>query len=91
MSGIGDGSMGGSWQKRERAAEQAYFSKQDADALAALAKKMHAHSTPTPEKVTKEKHALATLFDKHGVKAPDALLEEVRRHLRRGWHGLRRA
>jgi pyrroline-5-carboxylate reductase len=78
MSGISGGSMGSSWKERERAAEELYFSKRDAEALADLARKMHAQATPSAEKVAKDKDALAALFDKYGVKASDELLDEVR-------------
>jgi hypothetical protein len=75
---IGSGDMGASWKDRERAAEELYFSKSDAAALASLAEKMRAHAAPSVEKVTMEKEALAAIFDKHGVKATSGLLDDVR-------------
>lgn len=78
MSGVSGGSMGRAWKDREHAAEELYFSKQDAEALAKLAQKMHGHAAPTPEKVAAEKAALAGVLEKHGVKATDTLLDEVR-------------
>lgn len=78
LSGVSDGSMGTAWKDREHAAENLYFSKQDAEALAALAKKMHVHATPSAEKLAAEKAALSNVLEKHGVKPTDSLLDEVR-------------
>lgn len=63
---------------KETTAESLYFSKQDAEALAKLAKKMHGHAAPTPEKVAAEKAALAGVLEKHGVNVTDKLLDDVR-------------
>jgi Mitochondrial ATPase inhibitor, IATP len=41
LAGISEGSMGGSWKSRERAAEEVYFNKEDAATLARLAAKLH--------------------------------------------------
>lgn len=42
--GIGGGSMGSAWKDRERAAEEMYFSKEDAATLSKLAKKLQMHT-----------------------------------------------
>lgn len=42
--GISGGSMGSAWKERERAAEELYFSKEDAATLSKLAKKLEMHT-----------------------------------------------
>lgn len=77
MSGISGGDMGSSWKDRERAAEELYFNKADAVALAKLAEKLHAHAAPPAEKIRFEKEALTALLQKHGVEATPELLDDV--------------
>lgn len=69
--------MGRAWADKEHAAENQYFSKQDADNLAKLAAKLHQHTQPTEELIAKEKTELLGLLEKHSVQPADALVEDL--------------
>lgn len=68
---------GKAWADKEHAAENQYFNQEDAKKLAELAQKLHAQTAPDDKAISDASSELAGIFAKHGVEAPEALLEDV--------------
>eukprot|EP00171_Calliarthron_tuberculosum_P005900 IDg5900t1 len=76
-SNIAGGSMGKAWADKEHAAENQYFSRQDAENLAKLATKLHLQTAPNEEIITHAKEELVSILGKHSIAISDPLVDDL--------------
>lgn len=69
--------------ERERAAEAVYFQKEEKELLKKIAQKVN---TPSASGRAAEEAQLKSIFEKHGVSPPPALMDDVMAHFRSHAH-----